>query len=98
MSKKQRRLECRDDNGNLILSVTENQLQKLIDKQLEKLIELCCEMKGAHNILEIAYRVLELNGGTEKERAVLAFMIDNDMIPEYTYCYEDDYNEIKESK
>lgn len=79
---------------------TEKSLEKDIQKQLEKLISTAADLKGSRSLREIAERVILRELGTEKERCVLAFMLENEkelgLHLDYHYRYDGDTEPVRE--
>lgn len=63
--------------------------EEMIQAEVERLIEMSCEMNGRHGLIDIAKRVIELKAGTLEQRATLDFIIKNKIVKNYHYTYTD---------
>lgn len=61
--------------------------EEMIETEVERLIELSCEMKGRHGLIDIAKRVIELKAGTLEQRATLDFIIKNNLVEDLHFTY-----------
>ena len=94
------KIRLSDDNTGFECTMSTNLLDQLVEYQLEKLIELSCELNSSpeakkpgyqtKSCVSIAQKVIELGSGTPLDRCVLAFMLGNDLIPDQTFEYVDD--------
>ena len=88
-----KKIQCTAPSGK-VYTWTEKSLEKAINDQLEKLIDVSCSTKHVYSLRFLAEKVLERELGTEKERCVLRFMLDNEkelgIHLEYSYRYEEE--------
>lgn len=60
---------------------------EMIETEIERLIEISCQMNGAHGLIDIAKRVIELKLGTVEQRATLDFIIKNNLVEDLHFTY-----------
>lgn len=59
-----------------------------IQEEMERLIEISCEMNGSHTPREIAEEVIKLKLGTKRQRAILDFIIKNNVNKALDYHFK----------
>ena len=59
-----------------------------VQKEMERLIEISCELEGTKTPREIAEKAIQLKLGTKRQRAILDFIIKNNVSQALDYHFK----------